>query len=209
MFVFYFAHSASAIPVSRPHLRVFFQTLLVYVLVSDDRQMLRQLEQTEGTRSSHRYALIASDCPFLEQDVLFRSVDDMRVNFYLFREWVLDLFGRWAPLDSAPLGDDANVCSWERLRAYCLEEPGTAWPGANSVTHFWLAAWWRRLYGPLVPFEQLFRYLPGFTDCNTRSLLSVGARLGPGQFGYIDPADYCRERGMRLSTCGAQYARCI
>lgn len=165
--------------------------------------------QTEGTKSSHRYALIASDCPFPEQDALFRSVDDMRVNFYLFREWALDLFGRWAPLHSAPLGNDANVCSRVFLRAYCLEEPRTDVPGANSVTHFWLAAWWRRLYGPLVSFEQFFRYLLGLIDCNTRSLLSVGARFGPGQIGFLDPADYCWVLGMGLSTCDAQYARCI
>lgn len=89
-----------------------------------------------------------------------------------FKEWASILFDRWASRATAPLRRDADVCSRAVLQEFIFAVPGVECPGVNDVDRFWRAAWWRRLYGSLVPFETLFRFSHGFTDRHNHIIIS-------------------------------------
>lgn len=143
-----------------------------------------------------------------EPDVLFSDLSAMRSS-EAFKEWASILFDRWASRAAAPLRRDVDICSRAVLQEFMFVVPGVECPGLNDVDRFWLAAWWRRLYGSLVPFDILFRFLRGFTDHNSRPLLALGSRLGPGVFGYLDPADFCWKHHLTTSVVGIHTANCI
>lgn len=129
-----------------------------------------------------------------DQDVLFRSVDDMRRDEYVFNEWALKLFAKWAPLPTGSTSPDPPVDAACRrlLRQHCLSRPLCDISGLDGATRFWLAAWWCRLYGPLVgPYSLLFwADVPSYGD-HPRLWLAAAARLGPASFNYKEPEMFC------------------
>lgn len=97
-----------------------------------------------GLRSDHfPFLAVVYDWPTCrDQDVLFRIVDVMRQNAYVFNEWALKLFSRWAPLCSEPRSLSVDQACRRSLRQYCLSSPLDVISGLDAVTRFWLAAWW-------------------------------------------------------------------
>lgn len=159
------------------------------------------------SRDGFRYGLVASGWPsYGEQDTFFRDVQDMRDSASL-AEWAVVLFNRWAPPDAVAV--DPTGCDRHVLRSYLLHVPDDPRADVNEATRFWIAAWWRRLYGPLIPFERLYRLIRGFKNHNTRPFLAAAARLGPGVFDYQDPADFCWRHHLYTSIVGLSSANCI
>lgn len=124
-------------------------------------------------------------------------------------EWVVVLCNRWAPPDAVPVAVAPDGCDRDILRPFLLRVPDDARPNVTDATRFWIAAWWRRLYGPLIPFERLYRLVHGFKNHNTSLFLAAAAWLGPGVFDYQDPSDFCWKHQLCISIVGISPANCI
>lgn len=157
-----------------------------------------------------RHGLVALAWPaYADQDMLFRDVDAMR-DSPAFTEWAMVLFNRWAPPDYvATLEDDADVCSRDLLLAHALSVPADCVPTASAATRYWLAAWWRRLYGPLLSFDRVYRLSRDPSGGYSRPLLGAAVRLGPGVFKYLTPSAFCWKHHLAMSLVGICTANCI
>lgn len=184
---------------------------LFFFFLSDDVAQSPYTPTAVGSRGWEGYHLLAADVPaFIEQDVFFVSIEDMRADWYLFSECAGHLFSRWAPFLPAPLIVEAtNVCSREILRRYMLSPPFSLVLDANVTTRFWIAAWWRRVYGPLVSLTRLFKWIGCSPDPYGRYSLAMSSRLGPGLFEYLDPKDYCWTRDLVVTLRGLHAAHCL
>lgn len=161
---------------------------------------------------SFRFSAVVFDWPVCrDQDILFRNLDDMRRDEYVFGEWALKLFAFWAPLHPGPSTTPVSpdVACRRLLRQYCLSRPLCDVPGVDRVTRFWLAAWWYRLYGPLLAPNLLLSW----ADCSSygehvRFWLATAARIGPGRFNYKDPEMFCWDLDQYVTTAGIYFACC-
>lgn len=135
----------------------------------------------------------------------------MRKDEYVFNEWALKLFAKWSPLDPAcPLQPASVDMACRRLlRQHCLSRPLGEIPGLGGVTRFWLAAWWCRLYGPLVaPYTLLSWANHQSPGDHPRLWLATAARLGPDAFSYKEPEMFCWDGEQQVNSAGIYFACC-
>lgn len=157
-----------------------------------------------------QHAIVAARRPVcVIQDVLFADVAAFRYDWPTFSSWAMRLFDDWAPLTSAPAFDPYDgVCIRWSLRGVALEPPLADYPEITGRALFWLLAWWRRLYGPLVSWRSLVRLSKPPLRQVDHIWLDLAARLGPSLFEWEEPSVWLWDRNWPTHDVGVVAAEC-